>query len=90
MIFLLPPSMQVLGERLRSRGTDDEDTINRRLALAQREIAAADIFDYAVVNDVLDEAIGAVLEIITAERSENLEEVRHSYGRERVLKRWSG
>jgi guanylate kinase len=88
LIFLLPPSMEVLAQRLRGRGTDDEDTINRRLAMADREISASSIFDYAVVNDMLDETVEAVLRIISAERGENPEEVRRLYAAEHVLERW--
>jgi guanylate kinase len=87
-IFLLPPSMKVLGERLRNRGTDDSDTINQRLAIAYRELESADLFDYAIVNDDLDRAVAQVREIIEAECDENPEEVRAKYGRERVLESW--
>jgi len=87
-IFLLPPSLDVLAERLRKRGTDDEDAINRRLAQTDRELEAAAIFDFAVVNDDLDETISAVLEIIRAVREGRSEELRPRYGRAEVLERW--
>ena len=80
--------MEVLAERLRGRGTDDENTINRRLAIADREISAASIFDYAVVNDTLEETVETVLAIVSAERMGNPEEVRGLYAAERVLERW--
>lgn len=91
-IFLLPPTMQELAARLRGRGTDDEDTITNRLAIADIELAAIEYFDYAVVNDDLDTAIAAVLEIIHAERSGDpaaLARVAEQYGRERVWAEWS-
>lgn len=55
-VFILPPSMAVLEERLRRRGTDDDATIARRLAGAAAEIRAADQFDAVVVNQSLDQA----------------------------------
>ena len=53
LVFLLPPSLAVLEQRLRGRGPDDEAVIQRRMALSDRELAAADLFDFAVVNDDL-------------------------------------
>ncbi|MEG1610843.1 MAG: guanylate kinase, partial [Bilophila sp.] len=54
--FLLPPSMQELENRLRQRGTDDEDSIRRRLANAVQEIHQAHWFDAWIINDQLDRA----------------------------------
>ena len=54
--------------RLRGRGTDTDAVIERRLAEAARELEAARWFDYAVVNDDLEQAIGHTLEIVTGER----------------------
>ncbi|MGB3491905.1 MAG: guanylate kinase [Elainellaceae cyanobacterium] len=56
-IFLLPPSLQELEQRLRSRGHDSEESISRRLQRAKTEITAAPEFDIQVVNDALDEAL---------------------------------
>lgn len=55
-IFVMPPSMAELEQRLRSRGQDSEDSILRRLAKAEAEIAAAAEFDSCIVNDDLDRA----------------------------------
>lgn len=55
-VFLLPPSMSELERRLRSRGTDDEASITRRLANASTEIRQAHWFDAWIVNDDLDVA----------------------------------
>lgn len=55
-VFILPPSLSVLEERLRGRGSDDEATIARRLANAAREMREAHWFDAWIVNDVLDTA----------------------------------
>lgn len=55
-VFLLPPSREELTRRLTSRGTDSEDSIAKRLANAEGEIAEANFFDYWIVNDDLDKA----------------------------------
>jgi guanylate kinase len=59
-IFILPPSMEVLEERLRSRAQDAEAAILKRLAVARSEIAAAAEFDLQIVNDDLDEALANI------------------------------
>ncbi|MEY3870478.1 MAG: guanylate kinase [Cyanobacteriota bacterium] len=56
-IFILPPSSAELENRLRGRGQDSEDAINRRLKRAQEEIEAAHEFDFQVINDDLEEAL---------------------------------
>ena len=56
-VFVLPPSLDELERRLRSRGQDAEAAIERRLARAREEVAAADEFDQQVVNDDLDKAL---------------------------------
>lgn len=55
-IFLLPPSREELTRRLTGRGTDSEESIAKRLANAQGEIAQAEFFDYWIVNDNLEQA----------------------------------
>jgi guanylate kinase len=67
-IFLLPPSMEALEERLRARNTDTPGRIKRRLALAAREMEEIRRFDYAVVNDDLARCIAEVGEILRGER----------------------
>ncbi len=69
LVFLIPPSLGVLEERLRTRGTDEPEEIERRLAIARRELAALDLFDYAVVNDALADAVERLREIVAAERA---------------------
>jgi guanylate kinase len=70
LIFLAPPSLDELEARIRSRGLDDDATIERRLEKASHEMARLPHFDYAVVNerDRLDEAVDRVLAIMAAER----------------------
>ena len=68
LIFILPPSREVLETRLRDRATDDADVIETRLRNAIGELDWADRYDYRVVNDGLDAAVRETLEIIAKER----------------------
>jgi len=88
LVFLLPPSMRVLRERLRERGTDDPESIERRLAIARQELEAAPLFDYAIVNDKLEDAVVSLLEIVEAERRGERSALRERYGCSDVLKHW--
>jgi len=65
-IFLLPPSIEVLRQRLRDRGTDDEDALARRDADAAREMDEAARYDHLVVNDSVDRAVREILGIVEA------------------------
>jgi guanylate kinase len=70
-VFVLPPSEAALLDRLRSRGQDDEATIQRRFGRANAEIEAAragGVYDHFVVNDDFDRALGALLGIAEAAR----------------------
>ncbi len=66
-IFIIPPSLQVLEQRLRGRGTENEEQIQRRLARARGEYREADFYDYVVINDNLETAANELNAIITAE-----------------------
>jgi len=68
LVFILPPSLEELERRLRTRGTEDEATLKRRLEGAKREIAQAHQFDYLVLNDELDQAFDQLRSILHAER----------------------
>ncbi len=68
LIFVLPPSLSELERRLRRRGTDDEETIERRLKVAREEIRRAPLYNYIVVNDVLEVAFENLKSIIRAEK----------------------
>ena len=63
-IFILPPSRQVLEQRLRARGTDSDAVIARRLADAAADISHCLEFDYAVVNDRFEQALAELLAIV--------------------------
>lgn len=65
-IFLLPPSMQILEDRIRRRATESESDIEKRLEIAKNEILRSADYDFVVVNDNLDEASDNVLSIIKA------------------------
>lgn len=56
-IFIAPPSLDVLRERLENRGTESPESIRKRLARAEEEIGYASRFDITIVNDVLDVAV---------------------------------
>ncbi|MEM7164798.1 MAG: guanylate kinase [Planctomycetota bacterium] len=64
-VFLLPPSLEELERRLRSRESDDEAAIQRRLDNAQGELARQDRYDHRVVNDDLDRAVEEIAEIVS-------------------------
>ncbi len=68
LIFLMPPSLDALEERLRGRHTDSDEVIERRLAAAKREMRTAHAYDYLVVNRDLESTRRIVKEIIEAER----------------------
>lgn len=63
-IFILPPSMDELENRLRSRATEKEEDILKRLEIARNEIQQSNNYDYLVINDDLDRASENVLEIL--------------------------
>ena len=68
-VFVLPPSFDVLEQRLRGRSKDPEDAIRRRLATARDEISAVSEYDYVVVNDALDACVDRIRAIVLAERA---------------------
>ncbi|MGI6635729.1 MAG: guanylate kinase [Christensenellales bacterium] len=67
-VFILPPSYQVLRQRLYSRNTDCEDEIERRLDAARAEVAMMRRYRYVIINDNLDEAYQQLHHIIEAEK----------------------
>jgi guanylate kinase len=68
-VFVLPPSFDVLEQRLRGRSKDPEAAIRRRLATAREEIGAVGEYDYVVVNDALDACVDRLRAIVLAERA---------------------
>ncbi|HET9793131.1 MAG TPA: guanylate kinase [Thermoanaerobaculia bacterium] len=84
-IFILPPSAAELSRRLRARGLDDEGQIEKRLANAAREIDEVSQYDYAIINDDLERALGSLEAIVSAARSrparmkDQLERIRKQF-----------
>jgi guanylate kinase len=60
-LFIAPPSLEVLEQRLRRRGTEREDAIRQRLARARMELTRAIYFDAVIINDRLDDAVAETL-----------------------------
>lgn len=81
-IYIVPPSLDILSHRLRDRGTDATDVINKRLSKANSELALAHRYDYIVVNDKLDDAVLKVASILRAEACKikrNKEKIQYIY-----------
>lgn len=70
-IFLAPPSLRVLEQRIRRRKTESEEIIQKRLEKARREMDAGKNYDYIVMNDVVRRAANEVTEIILRKIEEN-------------------
>lgn len=67
LIFIVPPSAEVLVERLKARGTEDRKSLIRRFKSAKDELKAIHLYQYVIVNDEIDSAVAAVSSIIDAE-----------------------
>jgi guanylate kinase len=76
-VFVYPPSFTVLEQRLRERRQDPPEAIRRRLGSALRELRVAGEFDYAIINDRLEDAVDALTGIVVAEhhRSRRMEPI---------------
>jgi guanylate kinase len=81
-VFILPPSLVELERRLRGRGTEDEQTTQRRLRNAKGEIEHYGIFDYVIVNDEINRAYEQLRGVVYAERSKRQ---RHARSCEKML-----
>ena len=68
-IFVLPPSAAVLEQRLRGRSKDSDDQIRRRLEVARKEVAEYEQYEYVVINDEVETAVGRMRAIVLAERA---------------------
>jgi guanylate kinase len=75
-IFLRPSTREELERRLRGRGTEAEEAIQRRLARADRELALADRYQYQVINDNMDQAVHEICGILTAQWEKNQDDRR--------------
>jgi guanylate kinase len=64
LIFIMPPSMDELANRLRNRATETEEQVRARLSKAEEEIGYAGKYDFTVINDVLEDAVEEIKDII--------------------------
>jgi len=71
-IFIMPPSIQALEERLRDRRSETEESFQRRMAWAQHEISFKDQYDYTIANTSVDEAVEQLSRVIEAEKVKNI------------------
>ncbi|MDJ0652062.1 MAG: guanylate kinase [Simkaniaceae bacterium] len=67
-IFIVPPSMEILEERLKTRKTESPETLKKRLKWAKHEMEQAKFYDYTIVNDDLEIAYKALKKIVIAEK----------------------
>jgi len=78
-IYILPPSMAKLEQRLRARRQDSEQAIRQRLAVARKEMAHYEYYDYLIVNRDFDQAMSEFVSIFVARRlSRDVQEIRHN------------
>ena len=78
MIFIVPPGKQALYDRLKRRGTENEEVIQERITKANREFKLAHLYDYIVVNDEVNNAADRIMAIIRAEHAKTERSI-HSY-----------
>jgi guanylate kinase len=76
LIFLAPPSIVELQDRLMKRNTEASADLNRRIATAKDEMSQAETFDYIVVNHKVEEAVAEIMDIIAAENVHNKTNVK--------------
>ena len=78
-IFIVPPSLEILEQRLRTRGQDSAEVIAGRMAKAQAEMSHYHEFDYLLVNDKFDQTLAQLEHIVFAQRLKvRLQQVRHA------------
>lgn len=68
MIFIAPPTFEHLQKRLTGRATEDPDVISKRIETAKEELEKIDLYEYLVINDVVEDAAKDILAILRAER----------------------
>ena len=81
-IFVIPPSMEELEERLRGRNTEDDEVISQRLTRAKEEFRYIEKYNYTLLNDTVENAVERLDAIITAEKcrvARNFEQLKKSY-----------
>jgi guanylate kinase len=68
MIFIMPPSLEVLRKRIEDRQTETEESLQRRLSIAEKEMGHRDQYEHVIVNDVLDDAYVELASVIQSSR----------------------
>ncbi len=68
LVFVLPPSKQILQKRLEGRGTDPDDVVKLRMVNAEKEIARGVDYDYLIINDRIEEAANSLCCLVISER----------------------
>lgn len=71
-IFIMPPSFEILEHRLKRRGTETEDVVEKRLNASFKEMEKAENYDYIVINDKLEDCVQDILSIIKTEKMKPL------------------
>lgn len=66
-IFLVPPSIEVLKERIMKRGSESEETLNKRVEVAKKELEQKELYKYVVVSDTIERTASEIKEIIRKE-----------------------
>lgn len=84
-VFILPPTLETLRQRLGSRGQDSEAVISRRLAEAREEMSHFAEYDFIVVNDLFEQALGELRSIVTSRRLSQVIQAERLQGRLRSL-----
>jgi guanylate kinase len=67
-VFILPPSLEALRQRLKARGQDSEDVIERRMRVAQEDVSHVGEFEYVIINNIFAEAAADLCAVFRAER----------------------
>ena len=83
LIYILPPSLETLEQRLRERATDDDNVIDNRIERAYKEMKESDQYDYIIINDNLEKAVRETESIIISGRCRNsgmLPKVKDMFG----------
>jgi len=75
-IFIVPPSLEVLAQRLKNRAQDSEEVIAKRLAVAREEMRHVVEFDYVTINDKFDDALQDLIAIIRTQRLKTLTQLK--------------
>ncbi len=88
LIFIVPPSLETLGQRLQNRRQDDAGVIDERMANAQNEIKHYVEFDYLVINDQFEQALADLRHIVLAERlRSSVQKIKHQELLAQLLKK---